>query len=96
MNHEVTVSCSPSEGGSTCDVRVGNDPRATTHIVTVSAEALQRYDPGATDPVRLVAASFHFLLQRESRESILGSFELPVIERYFPGFGSEIRRELAD
>ena len=38
--------------------------------------------------------SFVFLLERESRESILRRFELPVIERYFPEYPTEIGRRL--
>ena len=41
-----------------------------------------------------MAASFAFLLAREPREAILRSFELPVIERYFPGYEVAIRRQL--
>jgi hypothetical protein len=37
---------------------------------------------------------FEFLLQRESNTSILSSFELPVIGRYFPEYEDEIRRML--
>ena len=42
-----------------------------------------------------MAASFAFLLEREPRESILRQFELPVIERYFPGYEAQIRRRMA-
>ena len=61
----------------------------------VTAEALARLAPGHYDPEELVAASFVFLLEREPRESILRRFELPVIERYFPGYEAEIRRQMA-
>jgi hypothetical protein len=42
-----------------------------------------------------VRASFEFLLAHEPRESILRSFELPVIGRYFPEWQDEIRRRLS-
>jgi hypothetical protein len=35
---------------------------------------------------QLVRDSFEFLLQRESKESILAQFELAVIKRYFPDY----------
>ena len=41
---------------------------------------------GADDPVDLVRRSFAFLLEREPKESILRSFDLPVIGRYFPDY----------
>lgn len=44
----------------------------------------------------MVEASFAFLLERESRELILREFDLPLINRYFPEYESEIRRRLGD
>ncbi len=37
-------------------------------------------------PEHVVETSFRFLLERESKESILPKFNLMVIERYFPDF----------
>jgi hypothetical protein len=42
----------------------------------------------------LVEKSFEFLLERESNTSILSSFDLPVIGRYFPEYESTIRKML--
>ena len=44
------------------------------------------------DPTDLVERSFAFLLEREPRESILRSFDLSVIGRYFPDWERAIRR----
>jgi hypothetical protein len=71
-------------------VRVGDDPGATTHDVTVAAEDLARLAPTGTPVEALVTASFVFLLDRELRESILPRFDLRVISRYFPGYETEI------
>lgn len=46
------------------------------------------------DPVALVEESFAFLLEREPKESIMSSFELPVIARYFPEYPDEITRRM--
>jgi hypothetical protein len=73
---------------------VGSDAAATRHAVTVSRADLARLAPGHYDPQRLVTASFTYLLAREPREAILRSFELPIIERYFPGYEAEIRRQM--
>jgi hypothetical protein len=70
---------------------VGDDARATVHQVLVEDDVLTRMAAGDTDPTRLVRASFEFLLAREPRESILRSFELPVIGRYFPEWETELR-----
>jgi len=63
--------------------------------VTVTPGDLVRLDPGAVDPERLVRAAFAFLLEREPASSILRSFDLPVIARYFPGWEDDVARRLA-
>jgi len=87
----VDVSCTPEAGGWICQVVVGDDARATRHEVRVADAQVDRLDPGAADPTALVRRSFAFLLAREPRESILRSFELEVIGRYFPEWEAEIR-----
>jgi hypothetical protein len=42
----------------------------------------------------LVRESFAFLLEREPPTSILPTFSLDVIGRYFPEYPTEIRRRL--
>ncbi len=58
----------------------------TTHTVTVSQEYYQKLTGGRVPAETLVEKSFEFLLERESNASILRSFELPVINRYFPEY----------
>ena len=74
-------------------VEVDEGATQTSHDVTATAADLQKYGGGAT-PERLIRASFEFLLEREPKESILTSFALPVIERYFPEYPGEIRTRL--
>ena len=95
MSQPVNVTCRGTADGFACDVIVGTDPAATRHSVLVSRDDLAHLAPGHYDPQELVAASFAFLLEREPRESILRQFELPVIERYFPGYEAQIRRQMA-
>jgi hypothetical protein len=94
MSQAVNIACRLTPEGFTCDVIVGTDPAATRHAVSVSQADLERFAPGHYDPEKLVAASFAYLLAREPRESILRNFELPVIERYFPGYEAEIHRQM--
>jgi hypothetical protein len=91
MSHNVRVSCRAARQGWACSVTVGNDPAATHHEVTVSRDLLAMLRPGLAEPDALVRDSFAFLLEREPRESILGAFDLPLIERYFPGWRAEMR-----
>jgi hypothetical protein len=95
MSQPVNVVCHLTPEGFACNVVVGTDPAATHHTVAVAQDDLARLAPGHYDPEELVAASFAFLLAREPRESILREFELPVIERYFPGYEATIRRQMA-
>jgi hypothetical protein len=96
MPEAVSVECTRTGDGWTCLVRVGEAGASTQHEVTVSPEELTRYAPSATDPQRLVDASFGYLLEREPKESILRTFTLSTIERYFPDYGSEIGSRLKD
>jgi hypothetical protein len=91
---ELLVSCEPlADGGWRCSVAVGDDAGATQHSVQVDRATLDDLAPGAT-PEDLVRASFEFLLEREPRESIMRSFELPVIGRFFGDYADEIGRRL--
>jgi hypothetical protein len=91
-DEQLEVSCARTAEGWTCQVRVGDDPAATVHRVTVSERA--RDELGADAGVEeLVRASFAFLLEREPRTSILRSFDLPVIERYFPDYRDAMARQ---
>lgn len=69
------------------------DGTTTRHRVRVTKADLDRFAPGAT-PEDLLRRSFEFLLEREPNTSILGSFDLPVINRYFPEYEREIRSRL--
>jgi hypothetical protein len=92
----VDVACAGDRlPGWRCEVRVGREEGGPSeHEVAVSPAELASFDPDGGDPDRLVAASFAFLLEREAPSSILRSFDLSVIERFFPEYPREIRRRL--
>lgn len=90
----ITVGCEPDCDRWRCEVRIGDDPDATRHQVTVRNEDLVRLAPAETSVERVVEASVVFLLERETRESILRQFDLPVIAHYFPEYEREIRKRL--
>jgi len=71
------------------------DRSTTTHTVTVDPSYYTKLTGGRVSAEKLVEKSFEFLLERESNASILRSFELPVISRYFPEYESTIRKMLA-
>jgi len=75
----------------TAEVHVDEDGEVTHHLVHVQPADLQRWG-GGRSPEELVRRSFEFLLQRESKESILKEFDLSVIPRYFPDYDQAIRK----
>ena len=67
----------------------------TTHRVAVDPSYHEKLTGGGVSAEKLVEKSFEFLLERESNASILRTFELPVIGRYFPEYEHSIREMLA-
>jgi hypothetical protein len=88
----IDVACDPVAAGWSCQVDVAEGSSATKHSVSVERSDLERLDPGAADPSDLVLRSFEFLLEHEPKESILRSFDLTIIGRYFPDWEHRIRR----
>ena len=70
---------------SSFEVRVQGSS-LTTHIVTVRPEYAEKFIGRNNDTETLVSKSFEFLLEREPNTSILRSFDLSVIARYFPEY----------
>lgn len=68
------------------------DGSSTEHEVTVSRAEWERFGAVYRTPEELVEASFRFLLEREPKDQILGSFGLGQIEDYFPSYGREIHQ----
>jgi hypothetical protein len=65
----------------------------TQHRVRVTKADLDRLSQDRSAE-HLLEESFRFLLERESNTSILSSFDLPLIGRYFPEYEQEIRKRL--
>ena len=70
-------------------------PRPTTHVVTVSPDYKQKLAGPDVPTEKLIETSFKFLLQREPSTNILRTFDLPVIQTYFPEYENTIRKLLA-
>jgi hypothetical protein len=90
----IAVQCEGSrERGWSCSVTLregGLD--ISNHHLRVWESDLARLAPGASDPSALVKATFRFLLERESPQMILRTFELTDIARYFPEYETTIRK----
>jgi hypothetical protein len=88
---DVTVTRRADGDPMRFDVTVREGDATTEHDVTVYEANLERLGAGRS-PEAFVSACFAFLLEREPKESILSSFDVAVIDRYFP----EFEREIAD
>jgi hypothetical protein len=66
----------------------------TRHEVTMKSATFARLAGGKASAEECVRAAFAFLLDREAKESILSSFDVTVIARYFPEFEREIGKYL--
>jgi hypothetical protein len=87
----INVVATPNPNGWTCKVRIVEEGRTVSeHTVNVTKEDKERFAPySAVED--LVTRSFAFLLEREPATSILHTFALPDIERYFPDYPTRIR-----
>lgn len=92
MAIETIVEAQQKPDGWECRVTVAEGRSETVHTVTVDRAYRDKLVGAEVSPEQLVRKSFEFLLQREPKESILRSFNLSVISRYFPEYETEIRK----
>ena len=79
--------------GDEYEVKV-NGATVTIHRVTLREADRQRLGGKDVSAEQVIEESFRFLLEREPNTSILSSFELPLIGKYFPQYEREIRKRL--
>lgn len=91
-----TIEVQQIESGDPYEFRVSviEGTSQTHHRVTLAKADYERLAAGKATPEQLVSESFRFLLEHERKESILRSFDLTVIARYFPGYEREIGKRL--
>lgn len=87
---DIDVNCVTAADGWLCQVTVAEGGSETRHSVTLTRAAFQRLNRSGGSPDQLVRRSFEFLLAHEPKESILRSFAVPEIGRYFPDYEREI------
>ncbi len=74
------------------DVEVSSRGSVSAHTVEVPTGYSKKLGWGEHRELEVVRESFAFLLEREPASSILPSFRLDVISRYFPEYESEMKR----
>jgi hypothetical protein len=94
---DIEPQCEVAPDGWQCQVAVRDDRGSSSHRVTVSTADATRLAAAthSGDVERLLYETFDFLLEREPKESILSSFDLSVVSRYFPEYEHEIQSRLA-
>ena len=60
------------------------------HVVNVTDEMLFNLTKNKISKEELLNFSFNFLLERETNTSILSSFDLTVISKYFPDYTKKV------
>ncbi len=68
------------------------DSITTSHEVTVTDQSLFDLTDNTVTKTQLLEFSFRFLLEREPNTSILSSFDIIVISKYFSNYKDEVRR----
>ncbi len=68
------------------------DSITTVHEVTVTDATLTDLTDTKVTKTQLLEFSFNFLLHREPNTSILSSFDINVISRYFSDYKDKVRR----
>lgn len=94
MIPEITIQ--ELRNGTQYGVTITEGSSRTQHSVTVEKSYRDQLVGPEITTEHLLRKSFEFLLEREAKESILGSFDLRIISRYFPEYEKEIRRLLSN
>lgn len=71
---------------STYRVQIAERGSVSVHEVRVPVADFNVLTGGTMSEEQLLRASFEFLLERESKESILREFDIMTIARYFPEY----------
>lgn len=90
MANIVVQSLDPNNEAFVFRVEVFEDTSQTSHKVELDKNDYQSLTDGKVSAEEFVQCAFEFLLEREPKESILSSFNVSVISRYFPEFEREI------
>ena len=74
----------------TFNVEVREGASKTKHVVTMTKRFYVSLETEKS-PETVVKKSFEFLLERESKDSILAEFDITVISKYFPEYETKLK-----
>jgi hypothetical protein len=78
---------------NTFKVTVQEDSSQSNHTVTLDDKYHKKLTGGIMPKTAVIEKSFEFLLERESKESIMSKFDLRDINKFFPEFENFISME---
>jgi hypothetical protein len=64
---------------------------SSEHVVTLDDKYYKNLTDAKITKEELIKKSFEFLLERESKESILSKFNVRIIKNYFPEYEEKIK-----
>ena len=67
----------------------------TQHRVRMTQATYRKLTDGKVSPTDSITAVFEYLLEREPKEEILPSFDITVIQMYFPSFEEDFPAYIA-
>jgi hypothetical protein len=89
---DIDISCVTATDGWLCQVTIADHGSESLHSIAFTRADFQRLAASGEAPESLVRRSVDYLLAREPKESILKSFALTDIGRYFPEYERELGR----
>jgi len=90
MNQKISIE---NIGGNNYSISIlDTDVSESMHTVSANPEYIKKLGWDTESIADLLKKSFEFLLERESKESILSSFDLHDISKYFPEYEEYIHK----
>lgn len=94
MSQSIKVEQNAGVEPTVFTVHVEDAGGKSRYRVTLSRGTYEKLTGGTFTQLQCVEAAFKFLLERESRNEILPSFDINVIHLYFPDFEEVMPRYL--
>lgn len=82
------------KNGEKFEVTVSEQDSSTVHTVVLGDDYYHALTEEKITKEDFIKKCFEFLLERESKESILSSFNVNVIKSYFPEFEQQIKGKI--
>jgi hypothetical protein len=82
------------KNGGKFEVTVSEQDSSTVHAVVLDDDYYHALTEEKITKEDFIKKCFEFLLERESKESILSSFNVKVIKNYFPEFEQQVKGKI--